>query len=276
MLLLQKEKYDLLSGPLRKVTINISFAHSVIDKDVTGKVYVDDTETPKTFYIIHPYGLSLLLGDSGNKEFNNTFREYALNTSKERDTHEWMQAYPEDWDMVLSRLFENDSIKSKDNNNNKETGIIEINTRVNFKFNLTKYTDFKKKNLKNDFHIVKADRQIFNEMKGNVIPLNFWDNAEDFNDKGIGFSLFYDGKLASTAFSACIQNSKIEIGIETLSKFQGKGFAFQTCSRMIDYCLDNNYEPVWSCRLENTGSYKLAQKLGFEPTIELPFYRLSK
>ena len=276
MILLEKEKYNILIDPLKKVPINISFAHSVIDKDITGKVYVDNKENPKTFYIIHPYGLSLLLGNCVNTEFNNTFREYALNTSKERDTHEWMQAYPEDWDIVLNRLFENNSIKSKDNSSNKETGIIEINTRVNFKFNLTKYIDLKKKNVKNSSNIVKADRQIFNEMKGNVIPLNFWDNAEDFYDKGISFGLFYDGKLASTAFSACIQNGKIEIGIETLPEFQGKGFAIQTCSRMIDYCLENNYEPVWSCRLENTGSYKLAQKLGFEPTIELPFYRLSK
>lgn len=35
-------------------------------------------------------------------------------------------------------------------------------------------------------------------------------------------------------------------------------------------------EPIWSCRLENTGSYKLAQKIGFLPTAEIPYYRLSK
>jgi hypothetical protein len=35
-------------------------------------------------------------------------------------------------------------------------------------------------------------------------------------------------------------------------------------------------EPVWACRLENDGSYKLAQKLGFEPVLEIPYYRLSK
>ena len=88
-------------------------------------------------------------------------------------------------------------------------------------------------------------------MKGNVIPLKFWDSAEDFYENGIGFSLFYNDKLASTAYSACIQKDKMEIGIETIAEFQGNGFAVDTCSILIEYCLNNGYEPVWSCRLEN-------------------------
>ncbi len=48
------------------------------------------------------------------------------------------------------------------------------------------------------------------------------------------------------------------------------------CSTLIEYCLENSYEPVWACRLENVGSYKLAEKLGFEMYGEVPYYRLSK
>lgn len=276
MKLLEKRKYNLLIEPLKKVPINILFAHSVIEKRVSGEVYVNNIEEPSTFYILHPYGLSLLFGDSSNKEFNTNFKEYALNTLANRDTHEWMQVSHSDWDMVLNQLFENKIVKSSDNINRVETGIIELNTRVNFKFNQTKYINRKQKDIDSNIKICQTDKQIFRDMKGNVIPLNFWDNAEDFYENGIGFSLFLNDKLASTAYSAFIRKNKLEIGIETIAEFQGKGFAVDTCSKLIEYCLQNGYEPIWSCRLENIGSYKLAQKLGFEPTIELPFYRLSR
>jgi len=112
-------------------------------------------------------------------------------------------------------------------------------------------------------------------MKGSVAPSSFWDSADDFFENGIGFSLFYENKLASTAFSAFIHDDKLEIGIETIEAFRGKGFVKYVCSSLIDYCLENGYEPIWSCRKENINSYKLAQKLGFEPIKEIPFYRLS-
>jgi len=66
----------------------------------------------------------------------------------------------------------------------------------------------------------------------------------------------------------------LEIGIETTKGYVRKGFALQSCSALIDYCLENKLEPVWGCKLENVGSFKLAQKLGFEPTFFIPFYKL--
>jgi RimJ/RimL family protein N-acetyltransferase len=70
-------------------------------------------------------------------------------------------------------------------------------------------------------------------------------------------------------------DNMLELGMETVPKFRGKGFAQHTCSQLIDYCLDNDYEPIWACRLENIGSVRLAEKLGFKSTIQIPYYRLS-
>lgn len=33
--------------------------------------------------------------------------------------------------------------------------------------------------------------------------------------------------------------------------------------------------PVWACRMQNRGSYNLARSPGFEPALEIPYYRLS-
>jgi predicted GNAT family acetyltransferase len=65
-----------------------------------------------------------------------------------------------------------------------------------------------------------------------------------------------------------------EIGIETLAEHRGKGYAEIVSTEFIKQCLKNGQVPVWSCRLENTGSYRLALKLGFRETVRVPFYRL--
>ncbi len=276
MKLLEKEDYTKLTEPLKKVTINKLFARSVVEHKVTGKVFVDNPDNPKTYYVVHPYGMTLLFGDCNNEAFNSSFRDHSLNINHVRDTHEWMQAFPDNWHNVLKELFKDCLIKSAENKAKKETGIIELNTRVNFKFNHDKYLNFRKANLALDIKIVRTDKQIFRDMKGSVVPFYFWDSEDDFLKNGVGFSLFYKDKLASTAYSSYIHDDKFELGIETVEEFRGKGFAGYTCSALIDYCIQNNYEPIWSCRLENIGSYKLAQKIGFIPTAEIPYYRLSK
>ena len=101
MELLEENNYERLINPLMQVKINNLFARSVIEKKISGKVFVDNTDNPKTFYVVHPYGMSILFGNSQNVDFNNKFLDYSLNLNKIRVKHEWMQAYPSDWDKVL-------------------------------------------------------------------------------------------------------------------------------------------------------------------------------
>jgi len=274
MIELEKEKYSMLTKPLGSIKINTLFARSVVEKKVSGKIFVDNCLEPTTFYVIHPYGMTLLFGNSDNEKFNKQFVDYALNVSGERNNYEWMQASPEIWDARLRELFKDKLVTSENNSNDGNTNVIELNTRVNFKFNLDKYLSFKKEHIKERLEIVRAEENSFNEMEGSVIPSNFWDNVNDFCENGVGFSIYRNGKLAATAYSAFIFDRELELGIETIPRFRGKGLAKYVCSVLIDYCVENNYEPIWSCKYENMPSYNLAKKLGFEPTISLPFYRL--
>lgn len=275
MKLLAKDDYINLAEAFRELTINSLFARSVIEHKVTGKVFVDNLKNPETYYVVHPYGMSLLFGESNNEEFNSSFRDYSLNVNHVRDHHEWMQASP-GWDSVLHELFKDSLVKAAENKTGQETGIIELNTRVNFRFDQEKYLEFRKTSFSPEIRIVRTDRQIFRDMKGNVVPFYFWESEDDFLQNGVGFSLFYKDKLASTAYSSFIHGDQFELGIETVEEFRGKGFAEYTCRTLIDYCIENDYQPVWACRLENRGSYKLAQKIGFIPAAEIPYYRLSR
>jgi GNAT superfamily N-acetyltransferase len=186
-----------------------------------------------------------------------------------------LQTFPDDWDPIFDLLLGNDLVQFSEDEDKKKNKI-ELNTRVNFKFNRGTYLNFKQNNITSDFKIVRTDKDIFNNMKGSVVPIYFWSDAEHFCNKGIGYSLFYENKLASTAYSAYVHDNFLEIGIETFEEYRGKGLAQYSCAALIDFCLENNLEPVWSCRLENTASYILAQKLGFEPTSKRRYYRLCK
>ena len=273
MILLEESAYYKVLSPLKSVTINVLFARTVIEKHLHGKVYVNDTDTPNTFYIVHPYGMSLLFGNPDNEEFNRQFVEYALNKYKSRDKYEWLQVFPDSWDDKLKDLFGSCLVKYSDNSNN-EKDKVELNGRVNFKFNKEAYFAFKQNKPKINYKIVRTDKEAFNDMKGSVVPMFFWKDAEHFCNHGIGFSLLYDNKLASTAYSAYIHDNYLELGIETVEEYRGKGLAQYACFALIDYCLQNNFEPVWSCRLENIASCQLAQKLGFEPISKRSYYKL--
>jgi hypothetical protein len=275
MKILGKSSYHLAADLLSKLTINQLFARAVVEQNVDGKIYVDDTEKPTTFLIAHPYGMSLLFGNENNESFNAEFVDYALNGNLSRQKTEWLQAFPASWNEKLAALFADNIISENEITDTENKDKIELSTRVNFRFNEEKYLDFKRKLGKISYEIVRTSKQHFEEINGTVVPKYFWNDANDFNENAVGFSLIYEGKPASTAFSAFIIDQKLEIGIESAADVRGKGFAQYTCSVLIDYCLENGYEPIWACRLENTVSYKLAQKLGFEPTLYIPFYKLA-
>jgi hypothetical protein len=82
MELLSPGEYHKLIEPLKKVAINNLFARWIIEGHLPGKVYVDHMDSPSTFYVVHPYGMSLLFGECTNSDFNEKFRKYALNSGR--------------------------------------------------------------------------------------------------------------------------------------------------------------------------------------------------
>lgn len=66
---LERKDYYKAIEPLGKVKINTMFAESVVKQVIPGSVYVDDIVNPRAFYIAHPCGMSLLIGESDNEEF---------------------------------------------------------------------------------------------------------------------------------------------------------------------------------------------------------------
>ncbi len=273
---LTPENYFILEKQLEKVSFNCFFARSVIERHVNGTVYVDDEYNPMNAYILHPYGMSLLIGDGKNNKYLNWLTGYMLNTNRERNRDEWMQVFSDSWQNFITTQLNDRLVPAETNTGLNYSDSIELNTRVNFKFNETRYRQEQCRRICENVEIRQLDKISTKSMHGIVIPLNFWNNEDEFLEKGIGFSAFVSGEQVSTAYSAFVHDKHLEIGIETVNKYRGLGYAKMVCCSLIDYCIENGFEPIWACRLENTGSYNLAIGLGFEPTLRLPYYRLCK
>jgi RimJ/RimL family protein N-acetyltransferase len=280
MIALDKERFHNLIPTLRKSDINTLFAMSVLEGNVDGEVYVDNPDSPASFYIKYPYGMALLYWERGMDGYNEELKFYLLNLSKARKKPEWLQVYPtfqsKKMDLLLSDCIIKKTLDKTSSTPSPEDAdkVLEYQ-RINFCFQKEKYAEFRKNVFFKELDIVSTSEDLFNQQEGSVAPKYFWNNFDDFKRQGMGFTALINHTIpVSTAFSAFVIDHQLEIGIETVADYRGSGCATMVCIRLIDYCLENELEPVWACSSGNIGSRKLALKLGFEESKRIPFYIL--
>lgn len=261
---LQPSQFQIVTDILLQQPFNTFFALAVTEQQVGGEVYADNSEKPKSLLVLHPYGMALLWGETQNQSFNQEVSKVLSVAPSAQLRHRWVQIYPHFWGNLVNSL--------PDNNNSLK---VERFTRSNFQFDETVYLQWKVAQQPSNEIVIPIDATIFGEMPGAVVPKYFWKSAADFIQNGAGFTVLRNGRPASTAFAAYCHGSFLEIGIETIPECWGEGLAQISCSALIDYCLERGLTPVWSCREENVASLRLAQKLGFIPSVTLPNFRIS-
>lgn len=118
------------------------------------------------------------------------------------------------------------------------------------------------------FVIKPIDSSILPRLDGRIKPSFSWESDESFLQKGVGFCAMYGDTPAAWAFSAAVSDREIDIGVETLEGFRGKGLAAAAAGKMAAYVLSIGKKPVWACHCENIASRKTAEKIGFEKVGE--------
>ncbi|MEN6461760.1 MAG: GNAT family N-acetyltransferase [Syntrophomonas sp.] len=282
MIVFDSGDYKKIIPIVRSADINTMFALSVLETKVKGKVFVDQKASPTSFYIHHPYGMALLCGETNNEDFYGRLTAYMLNLEKTRDKIEWLQVYPVSLYSKVEDILGANLMKKSPDEPYEGSSVWEADRkvleyqRINFVFNKEKYLFFIRNRQHHDYKTVITSEALFYQLDGSVVPKLFWNDFSDFKKNGVGFTLLKHGVPISTAFSSFTIDNRLEIGIETSKDSRGSGFASIVCAKLMDYCLVNEYEPVWSCNSGNIGSRKLANKLGFEELIKTPYYRLPK
>lgn len=266
MILLPREKYGNVLPLLKKIPCNILFAEVVAFQNASGIILVDTEDRPSICLIVHKYGMSLLAG-APNALFCKELCSFLLGA---QNTVRWILVYPDElkeiwYQYAPEKIFECGDVRRE------RKGICLVRTkRVMFDFVGGKHlVDDGKANIKN------LDAEDFERIDGAEAPKKFWNTSRDFSAKGLGFILRQENAIASYCFSSFSFGNRIEIGIETNPKYRNRGFATLLAAHMTNYCMERNLQPLWSCRIENVNSVRLAQKIGFVPKSEHEYFIVS-
>jgi len=99
--------------------------------------------------------------------------------------------------------------------------------------------------------------------------------GEYFNElvkKDYSHGVIVDGILVSATDAPnmpYMSDSVQEIGINTLEEYRKKGYAQMACVSMIGTLISKNICPMWSTGIENIGSDRLANSIGFKKYFDL-------
>lgn len=78
------------------------------------------------------------------------------------------------------------------------------------------------------------------------------------------FALVQDAQAVSTAITVRRTPRSIEVGVDTLEAYRGRGYAVATTSTWVNAALIEGLVPFYSTSLDNTASQRVAEKVGLD------------
>jgi RimJ/RimL family protein N-acetyltransferase len=132
-----------------------------------------------------------------------------------------------------------------------------------------------------EYTIKKVDRAVFESASDTFTDtLRDWDDIEqkwrsvnNFLEKGVSFVALHEGQAVAWCTPDCVADNKIEVGIVTDPAHRRRGLATAVVGATVEHCLDHGFRSVgWHCLTDNVGSWKTAEKVGFERDREYTDY----
>ncbi len=270
MIELPRESFAGLLPALRALPINHLFARAVLERCVDGWVWVDEAQPPAMVHVLHPYGMTLLFGDTA--AVSPPTLSHHLNVQARAAADRWMQVFPADQAARVRELLQ---AEVADRNSASAGAKPQQFTRANFRFDAMRFAATHSSRQIPAGHTLRPMTEADFGLPGlGVSPACFWRNARQFLQGGGGWCVARGDEVAAMAFSSFRFGNELEIGVETRASFRRQGLAQWAAVALIESCLAQHLQPVWACRKENVASYALAQRLGFVPTAEIPYFRL--
>lgn len=103
-----------------------------------------------------------------------------------------------------------------------------------------------------------------------------WGAIDRFLQEGIGFCVLDSRNLVSWCYVQAYGHGAQTIDIWTAPSYRRQGLATGVAAAVIDACLGDGYTPFWICDQANVASRRLAERLGFAytgdiPLVDIPF-----
>lgn len=255
------QQYDRITDIFREQT-NHPIIWGIINGNNQGKVYVDDTEKPKTALIWAKFEIFILGGDKENESFNRSLESFI----RERIAPESLQI----GDIAFQLEFAGANTGEGTVIDRLKSYLPKAYGRCAFTFNEARYRELGKwhDQIPFGYSVEKITPELMERDKEGVIREeleNFWVSPEIFFEKGIGYCTMQGDKAVSSCLSVYASEGNIEIGINTYDrKHRNKGLATLAARAVLEECLQRGITPHWKTEHFRYASIRLANKLGFE------------
>ncbi|MFW9820718.1 MAG: GNAT family N-acetyltransferase [Candidatus Thorarchaeota archaeon] len=247
---------------IERTFINIFRSH-LERTPIPKKVFVDNIDNPHTAIIIAIPQL-FFGGRADNKEFNRELKKILYETLllefKEKDF------------MEIDCYFSNRAWEEEVNYILKDPYLY---NRYYYEINELKLKNWREL-VPEDYNIEPIDLSLLSkdylknygwlieEIKENWVPFE-----EGLKEKRGFYLVKENSEIVSWCTTEYLtEDNCIEVGIATREEYQGRGFASIVGSATAEYCLSKYKSLGWHCLATNIGSYKTAEKIGYERVRE--------
>ena len=243
---------------------------AAIEGNNPGRIFVDDVNHPRTAFGLTVEGY-LLAGEDGNLETNEGLRrlfkeriftgEVFVNGNSSMS----LAVHPETWEAKLPELIPTHEVEKIERYH-----YLCRNLKLDWRSNIPE-----------GYAVRRVDRALLHDSRV-LFPeavrewMNFeeiWWTEENFLSKGVSFVVLHEGEVVAWCTPDCVSGDRIDVGIMTLRAHRRRGLATIAVAATVEHCLNNGFSAVgWHCNAINVGSWKTAEKVGFERNRQYAYY----
>ncbi|MGG4345715.1 GNAT family N-acetyltransferase [Paenibacillus lautus] len=245
---------------------------AVVNGNNPGGVYVDHPTEPTAALIwIEGQKGFQIIGDAQSKPFLTGLEEYMRNHIEpklQKQNINWVEIGldPDPWNKTIQNIFKKRDISSDTQHVFTLSG----------KPQPIKFQDQEVNIQRISRELLKSRRLENHSFLENKI-LRFWDSTDSFLEQGFGYFVEDNNNVVSLCFSAFIVDKTHAIDIETLEEHKRRNYGASVARAFVQECVQKGIHPYWDCTPDNTGSIRLAQKVGMSLDFDyqISWYGLS-
>ncbi|NIM95863.1 MAG: GNAT family N-acetyltransferase [Anaerolineales bacterium] len=243
---------------------------ALIEGNSPGRIFVDEPLAPKTAFALTVEGY-FLAGDYENSKTNQELRHFLkekIFTGKvyvNSDTYMSLGIYPSAWEDRLPELIPSHEVEKFgcyhylcDQVTLDWRGIVRDGYEL-FHVNRSFFN--------NPDITFPEDVRSWSDIEGQ------WGSLDNFFEKGVSYCVVHEGEVVSWCVPDCVAEDQIEVGIITHPAHRRRGLASVAVAVTVEHCLNHGFSKVgWHCVSDNVGSWKTAERVGFERSREYDAY----
>jgi RimJ/RimL family protein N-acetyltransferase len=252
--------------PLCQPLALFPFCAAVLAGIHPGRVFVDQLDDPRSTFVVRDDAWCFLAGDPGNDAFNQAVNRLVREALAGK-FGALFTCHPEDWGGQLSAVFAPQMpIPCRRRHYVCRTLQFDWHTAV-----------------PDQFAVVRLEPALL-ESPGLQVPellqetLTAWRTNDHPCFQDYGFAVLYQGEapeVVSWATVDAIVDGLGDAGLFTLEAYRRRGLATVCTAAAVEHGLSHGLSAInWTCMADNAGSFRIAEKLGFEQLQDHLLYDL--